>query len=142
MRDSEQPIADRRAFFRRLFDFGHQPQLLLADIPKLPDSVVAEMIPVWMEGVEFDIRDDGIYCQNPEGEVYCAHAFSGHEIAMLDQYACGRNLRCIADNVAHATGVSCDEAFAAARALFEKLCEYGWCHPAAAHFDTSSGDQR
>ena len=149
MYESERIDAGRRAFWRQLAgvvikngDRSREgPELLLTDIPKLPDAVVEEMIPVWMEGIALDIRDDGIYCKNPQGEQYLAHVFSGHEKAMIDQYACGRNLYTIAENVAGAAGLPPNEAFAAARALFEELCEHGWCHPAAVHTDVE-GDQR
>jgi len=143
MSEPERIDLGRRAFWRQLAGVvikkGDRsvkgPELLLTDIPKLPDAVVEEMIPVWMEGVALNIRDDGIYCKNPQGEQYLAHVFCGREKAMTDQYDCGRNLSAIAENVAHTAGLPRNEVFAAARALFEKLCEHGWCHPAAAHFD-------
>jgi len=143
MCDAERIDADRRTFWRRLvcmFIPREAPEFLLDDIPKLPDAVVKEMIPVWMEDAALDIREDGVYRQSPQGELYRVHEFCGCEKAMIDQYSRGLNLCTIADNVAHAAGLPRSEAFAVARRLFEKLCEHGWCHPADAHFD-GEGDR-
>jgi len=111
----------------------------LQEIDKVPDAVLAEMVPVWREGRTPEIGDDGIYV--PAGKVAdgetppleLVHPFAAFEKMMADQYACGRNLRAIAQQVGQAAGLDEAAAFAATRALFVKLCRRGLCHPAAAH---------
>lgn len=103
------------------------------EIERVPDGVLAEMVPVWREGLAIEVRDDGIYRPSAEESMTRAYAFAPHEKIMADQYACGRNLRRIAEQVASVSGLAPAESFQAVKSLFVRLCRQGWCHPAAAH---------
>jgi hypothetical protein len=115
------------------------PQQSLRDVGGAPDSVLAEMVPAWMNGRPPVIQDDGVYLESPKARDGAPrppkriHSFKAYEKMMVDQYACGRNLQTIAEHVALASGMDAAEAFAATRALFVELCGHGLCHPAAAH---------
>lgn len=109
------------------------PQLNLSELGAVPDAVLAEMVPVWKADMALEIRDDGVYRAAPGRPAACVHAFAPHEKRMVDQYACGRNIRTIADYAADDAGLDSAAAFQAARALFVRLCQAGVCHPAAAH---------
>ena len=135
------PPVSRRRFWRQLLgealsiseEVRGIPQQSLQDLGTLPDGVVGEMVPVWRAGVPPEIREDGLYRRGKDGELVRAHIFAEHEKAMVGQYACGRNLRAIADHVAQDAGLDREAAFAAVKALFVKFSERGWSHPAAAH---------
>ncbi|MDR1726944.1 MAG: hypothetical protein LBT74_03285 [Acidobacteriota bacterium] len=136
-------LTSRRGFWRGLLGEAmrfHEEvrgiaQCSLGDIDKVPGEVVAEMTPVWMDGREPDIRDDGVYRTRKGGDVVCVKILAPCEHAMLAQYDGGKNLRAIARRVARDHGLAEEEAFAAARSLFVRLCQAGFCHPAAAHED-------
>lgn len=102
----------------------------LQELRRLPDSVLAEVVPVWREDMNLEIREDGIYRQQSDATAVRVHLFAVYEKMMVDQYACGRNLRTIADQVAAATSVDPDSAFQATKDLFLRLCECQCCHPA------------
>jgi hypothetical protein len=114
-------------------EFRGIAQQSLSNIGGLPDSVLEEMVPVWMQGILLDIREDGIYRAGPDDEAICKHLFNPYEKMMVDQYACGRNLKTIADHVSQASGMAQEPAFEATKTLFIQLCQRGWCHPAASH---------
>ena len=141
MQRKDVPDKGRRGFWRQLLGVfveagercrGVEHQSL-QDIDTVPDAVVAEMIPVWMEGQNVEVRGDGIYRVDPECEATCLHRLTAREKAMVRQYGCGRNLQVIADRVARERGVDRETAFRATRDLFVRLCQRGICRPAAAH---------
>jgi hypothetical protein len=132
---------DRRQFWRDLLGemvvaaeemcgIGHHS---LREIGNLPDSILAEIVPVWREGVSVEIREDGIYRSESEDEAIRIHPFGGYEKMIADQFACGRNLKTIAGHVASASGADIDSVFKMTRDLFVQLCQCGCCHPAASH---------
>lgn len=143
----------RRAFWRNLAgavvamrdELHGIAQQSLREIGGVPDSVLAEMVPVWMDGRPVEIRDDGIYLAGATGRdgvtlpPRLVHSFGAWERIMADQYGCGRNLRAIAEHTAQAAAMDTATAFTATRALFVKLCERGLCHPAAAHVVNRGG---
>ena len=146
MTNSKHPASSSRATSRRGFwrsflgealsiheEVKGVTQCFLDDIGNAPDAVAAEMIPVWMNGREPDIRPDGIYRTDKDGTAVCVLALDSREQAMLAQYNGGRNLRGISEYIAREYGTIEDESFVAARDLFVKLCLAGFCHPAAAH---------
>ena len=144
---SRSPVVSRRGFWQGLFsealslreEIKGIPQCSLDDIDKVPDAVAAEMTPVWMNGREPDIRQDGIYRTDKDGRSICVLALTPREKTMLAQYGCGRNLQVISQNIALEYGLTEDEAFAAARGLFARLCMAGLCHPAAAYIIEDPG---
>jgi hypothetical protein len=105
----------------------------LSDIGRLADSVLEEMVPVWMEDAPLEIRQDGIYRKGPDEKITCKYSFTPLEKMIVDQYGCGRNLETIADHVAEALYMEKRQAFEATKNLFIQLCRRGWCHPAASH---------
>jgi hypothetical protein len=143
----------RRGFWRSLAgealsicdEFRGITHQSLREIASVPDAVMAEMVPVWRDGRPPEIHDDGIYVpagraangESPPLKLF--HSFAAFERMMVDQYACGRNLRVIAEHVARASGMDEAAAFAATRLLFAKLCRRGLCHPAAAHLQDREG---
>jgi hypothetical protein len=148
---SEDPIEPdvdwgRRNFWRQLLGLGGMvaeelrgvPHIRLGDLRELPDSVLAEMIPVWRAGLGPDVCPDGLYCLSAAGESTCEHVFGAHEKLMVDQYAGGRNLQTIAEHVARQSGMTSEAAFQATKALFLDFCRQGLCHPAAAHEQAKS----
>ena len=132
---------NRRSFWRALAgemlvirdEFRGVARQSLQHIDRVPDAVLAEMIPVWMEGTLIEVRADGIYQPAANGEIICRHRFGEHEKIMVDQYACGRNLQVIANQVSLESDRVPDQVFQATKALFVRLCQQGLCHPAAAH---------
>jgi hypothetical protein len=132
---------DRRQFWRDLLGeavvvaeemcgIGHHS---MREIPNLPDSILAEIVPVWREGVNVEIREDGIYRSESKGEAIRIHQFEGYEKMIADQFACGRNLKTIAGHVASASGLDTDSVFKMTKDLFIGLCQCRCCHPAASH---------
>jgi hypothetical protein len=134
-------MVSRRGFWRGLLQetlsFHEEvkgiTQCFLDDIGNLPDAVAAEIIPVWMNGREPDIRPNGIYQTGKDGKTVCVLALTAREQAMLAQYNGGRNLNAISQCIALEFGLAADKAFASTRDLFTQLCLAGFCHPAAAH---------
>jgi len=96
--------------------------------------VVEEMIPVWREGYKIEVRDDGLYLpgKGSEGPAL-VHRFRDRERPVVEQFACGRNLRTIAGYVATQTGMPPADAFQMTRRVFVQLSQRGLCHPAACH---------
>lgn len=109
-------------------------QQSLENIGQVPEAVLCEMIPVWMEGMLMDLREDGLYQQSEKGETVCVYFFAEHEKAIVDQFNCGRNLKVISDHLVKDTNMERSAAFNTTKALFVHFCQRGWCHPAAAHF--------
>lgn len=109
------------------------PQMSVDAMGDLPDAVLAEMVPTWREGLSLRVRDDGLYRLTGDDQETCVSPLTAAERLMVDQYAGGRNLRTIARHVAAVTGVPEKDMFEDTRALFVRLCQGGWCHPAAAH---------
>jgi len=138
---SRSPEVSRRGFWRGLLSealsFSEEvrgvPQCSLDEIGLVPDDVIAEMIPVWMNGREPDILPDGICRKGKDGRIVYALKLEPREQTMLAQYGCGRNLLSISQYIAGEYGLMADEAFAATRGLFVRLCLAGFCHPAAAY---------
>jgi hypothetical protein len=116
-------------------------QMRLQDLGELPEGVLAEMVPVWRAGLVVEVREEGLFCPGAEGEVRCVYGFAPYEKLMVDQYAGGRNLQTIAEHVARQSGMTAEEAFAATKALFLKLCRQGYCHPAASHAQSLRKEQ-
>jgi len=131
----------RRAFWRQLVggvlamrdELSGVPQMPVDAMGDLPERVVAEMVPAWRQGLLVVVRQDGLYRVSDDGEETCVCPLTATERLMVDQYAGGRNLKVIACHVAAVTGLSENDVFQDARALFVGLCQDGWCHPAAAH---------
>jgi hypothetical protein len=105
----------------------------LRDITGVPDAVLREMVPLWMDGLALDVREDGIYRQSQDGKAVCIHVFAEHDRAIVDQFHCGRNLETIAACLAGSAGLGRATAYNAVKALFIRFCQCGWCHPAASH---------
>ena len=109
---------------------GHKS---LKEISNLPDSIIAEIVPVWREGVFFEIRKDGLYSSGNNGEQKCKYLFKPYENMIVDQYSCGRNLSTIAYYVAEESDIKVKKAFEITKNLFIRFCQYGWCHPATSN---------
>jgi len=144
---SRSPAVSRRGFWLGLFsealslreEIKGIPQCSLDEIGRVPEAVAAEMVPVWMNGHEPDIRPDGIYRSDKDGRSVCVLTLAPREKAMLAQYDCGRNLRVISRYMAGEYGLTSEEAFDETRELFVRLCLVGLCHPAAAHIIIEGG---
>jgi len=135
------PRLDRRGFWRGLLGemvvaaeemrgIGHHS---LREIACLPDAALAEVVPVWRDGVHLEIRTDGVYRHRRRSATVRVHAFGRWEKMIVDQYACGRNLKTIADQVASVSGVDAEDVFKVTKELFVRLCRCGCCHPAMGH---------
>lgn len=147
----EQPRVDRgRSQFARgllgLFGMFQEalqgtPQRSLGDLASGPDHVLGEMVPVFREGQDIFPCQDGLYRLDEQGREIRLYSIAAHEQLMVAQYDCGRNLQTIADTLATQTELTSEQAFAATKDLFLRLCREGWCHPAAAHLTDARGDQ-
>lgn len=112
----------------------------LRDMAEVPDAVLREMVPVWMDRLTLDVRQNGIYRQSQDGKAICIYVFAQHEKDIVDQFHCGRNLEMITTCLAESSGLGLATAYDTVRALFIRFCECGWCHPAASHVQ-SEGDR-
>ncbi len=138
----------RRQFWRYLLgevlsmrrELHGTSQHRLGEIDAVPDDVLAEMVPTWIDGHIPEIREDGLYLlkdtnhDSPKDVMQCRHSFRGHEKFMVDQFACGRNIKVISESLALASGMDEIMAFTATKTLFVRLCRCGLCRPSAAHF--------
>jgi hypothetical protein len=150
LRDAR-PDLGRRRFWRDMVgavmglgdDVRGIPRQSMRDVGNLPDHILAEMVPAWMEARPVEVRQDGLYRPaTRKAPARCVHPFAENDLIMVDQYACGRNLRAIAAHLASVAEITPDQAFAATRDLFIRLCKGGWCHPAAAHIQPpTEGEQ-
>lgn len=110
---------------------AHMP---LRKLDGLPDEAMAEMVPHWREGLEMEVAQGRLWSRDATGEdptEVCE--LDERETLMVLEYDGGRNLATIAGQLARAHGLAEGDAFAETRALFVRLCEEGWCHPAASH---------
>jgi len=132
---------EKRQFWRQILgmvgatwdEAGGMPMQPLRKIGNLPDSVLAEIIPVWMESMSLEVRPDGIYNTFSNETDECLRSLDPAEKTMVVQYDCGRNLQVIADHLSKVSGMTRDQSFERSKTLFILLCQRGLCHPAEAH---------
>lgn len=107
-----------------------RPQLRLADIPKLPDATLAEIIPMVREDVRLDVNQRDVIAYPPErNESIVLFARDSIETVLFNRFDGRTAIRRIAAEAAATMSWSTDEGFARVKRLFLDLVERGVCVP-------------
>ncbi|MCY3023990.1 MAG: hypothetical protein NTW87_33845 [Planctomycetota bacterium] len=142
------PDPGRRGFWRQVL--GHavvackeahgQRHYSTADLSKLPDSVLAEVVPVFFEGCGYTVEDGYLFRTVARASRPCDAATSParqriyecseQHYYILQRFGSGTNLTAIGRELAGRFEMSEEQGFRAVRALFLELAGRGCCHPA------------
>lgn len=132
----------RRFFFHHLLAesisiFGEvqgKPQLLLSDIPNLPDKTIRQMAPIFIDSDKYFIKDACLWERDDKGNSPVElHGFDTHQTFIVDCFDGHSTIDEISHFLVDQFTLSEDIAFKKVKSTFIFLTRYSICCPFQVH---------
>jgi hypothetical protein len=134
-------MPSRRAFFRLLADEGcatveelrGRRQLRLSELPRLPDALLAQIVPVILPGVRIEVTGEVVLGKLP-GREEAVELFAYELSESVDSFIFNRfngqkPIGRISQDLAAAKSLGPEESFGRVREFFLRLVRHGVCAP-------------
>lgn len=135
-------VGTRRFFCRSLLsesvgladEMRGKPQMILQDIPKLPDDAVSKMVPVLSPGDNYRIENGRLWLrQGQDCSFVEVQQFDDRQLWVINRFDGTRTLGEIVGLFHEYFNADREKAFRQIRVFFEILARHSICQPAGAH---------
>lgn len=129
----------KRSYLKALFteavslfeEVNGKPQYLLADLQKVPDEIIQDMVPVFSNITHSRIEDGWLLLRDESsGQFVRRHALQGLEQYILDRFDGRHSIKGICNCLAADHGLTWLTAFHLVKDIFVHCTKAGICHPA------------